>query len=93
LRRRPGGETVAARPPRGAEAEGTAGMDETGIDRDTMGRLAGALGFIRSSDDPVVAALRQAAASGAERDVKRARSLFLKLKPAERRAALAAISD
>lgn len=68
-------------------------MDETGIDRDTMARLARALGFIKSPDDPVVAALRQAAESGSERDVKRARSLFLKLKPADRRAALAAIAD
>lgn len=68
-------------------------MDETGIDRDTMGRLARALSFIRSPDDPVVAALRQAADSGSERDVKRARTLFLKLKPADRRSALAAIAD
>ncbi len=68
-------------------------MDETGIDRDTMARLARALGFIRSPDDPVVTALRQAAESGVERDVKRARSLFLKLKPADRRSALAAIAE
>ena len=68
-------------------------MDETGIDRDTMARLARALSFIKSPDDPVVAALRQAAESGAERDIKRARTLFLKLKPADRRAALAAVAD
>ncbi len=68
-------------------------MDETGIDRATMGRLARALSFIRSPEDPVAAALRQAAASGSDRDIKRARTLFLKLKPAERQAALAAISD
>ena len=68
-------------------------MDETGIDRGTMARLASALSFIKSPDDPAVVALRQAAESGADRDVKRARSLFLKLKPAVRRAALAAIAD
>ena len=68
-------------------------MDEVGIDRETMARLAGALGFIKSPDDPAVAALRQAAESGAERDIKRARALFLKLKPAERRSALAAIAE
>ncbi len=68
-------------------------MDETGIDRETMGRLARALSFIMSPDEPVVTALRQAAESGAERDTKRARTLFLKLKPAERRAALAAIAE
>ena len=68
-------------------------MDESGIDRDSLARLARALSFIRSADEPVVTALKQAAESGAERDLKRARSLFLKLKPADRRAALAAIAD
>jgi len=58
-----------------------------------MGRLARALGFIRTAEDPVTVALRQAAESGTERDIKRARALFLKLKPSERQAALAAISD
>ena len=68
-------------------------MDETGIDRRTMARLARSLSFIKSPDDPVVAALQRAAESGTERDIKRARTLFLKLKPADRRSALAAISD
>ena len=36
-------------------------MDETKIDRETMVRLAKALAFIGSPDDPVVVALRQAA--------------------------------
>jgi hypothetical protein len=68
-------------------------MADTGIDRDTMGRLAGALSFIKSGDDPVVVALKQAAASGDAADIKRARTLFLKLKVAERKAAMAAIDD
>lgn len=68
-------------------------MADTGIDRDTMGRLAGALSFIKSPEDPVVIALRQAAQSGDERDIKRARTLFLKLKASERQAAMAAIAD
>ncbi len=68
-------------------------MDETGIDRETMGRLAKVLAFIGSPDDAVVKALRQAAESGAERDIKQARALFLKLKPADRRAALASLID
>lgn len=68
-------------------------MEETGIDRETMGRLAKALAFIGSPDDPVVVALRRAAETGADRDVKQARALFLKLRPADRRAALAALSD
>ncbi len=46
-------------------------MDETGIDRDTMARLARSLSFIKSPDDPVVTALKQAAESGTERDIKR----------------------
>jgi hypothetical protein len=68
-------------------------MDDTGIDLDTMGRLAGALAFIKSAQDPVVLALRRAVESADERDIKRARTLFLKLKPAERRGAMAAIAD
>ena len=68
-------------------------MADTGIDRDTMGRLAGALSFIKGPEDPVVTALRKAADSGDERDIKRARTLFLKLKPSERQGAMAAIAD
>ena len=65
-------------------------MDETKIDRETMGRLAKALAFIGSPDDPVVVALRQAAET---RDIKQARALFLKLRPADRRAALASLTE
>jgi hypothetical protein len=68
-------------------------MDETKIDRETMGRLARALAFIGSPGDPVVVALKQAADTGAERDIKAARNLFLKLRPADRRAAMAALHD
>jgi hypothetical protein len=66
---------------------------ETNIDRQTMGRHANALAFIRSPEDPVVLALRQAADSGSDRDIKQARSLFLKLRPADRSAALATLVD
>jgi hypothetical protein len=68
-------------------------LEEIKIDRETMGRLARALAFIGSPEDPVVVALRQAAESGAERDIRQARALFLKLKPADRRAALATLVD
>jgi hypothetical protein len=68
-------------------------MDESKIDRETMGRLAKALAFIRSPDDPVVIALRQAAETGAGRDIKQARTQFLKLRPADRRAALASLIE
>ena len=68
-------------------------MDESSIDRETMGRLAKVLAFIGSPDDPVVVALRQAAETGAGRDIKQARTLFLKLKPADRKAALASLIE
>jgi hypothetical protein len=48
-----------------------------------MARLARAPNFIKSLHDPVAATLRQAAESGADRDIKRARTISLKRKPAE----------
>lgn len=68
-------------------------MDETTIDRATMGRLAKALAFICGPEHPTTLALKAAAESGAERDVKKARALFVKLKPGERRAALDMLSE
>ena len=53
-----------------------------------MGRLAKALAFIKGAADPTAAALKQAADSGVEADIKKARTLFLRLKPGDRRAAL-----
>ena len=66
---------------------------KTKIDRETMGRLAKALAFIGNPDDAVVVALRQAAETGTDRDIKQARTLFLKLRPADRRAALASLIE
>jgi hypothetical protein len=68
-------------------------MDETMIDREAMGRLAKALAFICGADHPTALALKAAAESGIERDIKNARSLFLRLKQSERRAALAMLAD
>ncbi len=68
-------------------------MEDTNIDRETMGRLARALAFIGSPDDPVVVALRRAEATGADKDIKQARTLFMKLKPGDRRSALATLTD
>ncbi|HAH64595.1 MAG TPA: hypothetical protein DCL72_03755 [Rhizobiales bacterium] len=64
-------------------------MDETKIDRAAMGRLAKALVFVCGPDHPTTVALRAAAESGSDRDIKNARALFLRLKPGDRRAALA----
>ncbi len=68
-------------------------MEETKIDRATMGRLAKTLAFICGPEDATVVALKAAAESGDAQDVKRARTLFLKLKSGDRRAALASLVD
>jgi len=67
-------------------------MDETKIDGAAMGRLAKALVFICGSAHPATVALEAAAKSGSARDIKHARSLFLKLKPGERNAAWSMIA-
>jgi hypothetical protein len=68
-------------------------MDVTKIDRAAMGRLATALAFICSADHPTTVALRLAADTGLARDIKAARTLFLRLKPSERQAALTMLED
>jgi hypothetical protein len=68
-------------------------MEEAKIDRAAMGRLAKALGFICGPDHPTAVALKMAAESGSEKDITKARKLFLKLKPGDRRAALTMIAD
>jgi hypothetical protein len=67
--------------------------DETKIDPATMGRLGQALAFICGADHPATVALKKAAETSADKDVKAARAQFLKLKPNERRAALAMLDD
>jgi len=68
-------------------------MDENAIDQAAMGRLAKALVFICGADHPTTVALKAAAESGSARDIKNARTLFLRLKPGDRRAALAMLGD
>ena len=68
-------------------------MDETKIDRDAMSRLAKALGFICGAGHPTTAALSKAAETGADKDIKAARSAFLNLKISERKAALSMLDD
>ena len=68
-------------------------MDETKIDPAAMGRLAKALAFILGPEHETTLALATAAESGSERDVKKARTLFLRLKSADRRAALTMLRD
>ena len=68
-------------------------MSELKIDLDTMGRLARALAFIGSDGDPAVLALRQAVASGDDKDIKHARTLFMRINAGHRNAALAMLMD
>ncbi len=68
-------------------------MEEVKIDREAMGRLAKALDFICGPDHPTAVALKAAAESGSERDIAKARKMFLKLKPGDRRAALTMLAD
>lgn len=68
-------------------------MENIAIDRAGMERLAKALVFICGADHPTTLALKAAAESGSERDIKKARSLFLRLKPGDRQAALVMIND
>jgi hypothetical protein len=67
-------------------------MTEPKFDAEAMGKRAGALTFICGADHPCVAALKKAAESKSERDIKAARTLFLRLKPGERQAALTMLS-
>ncbi len=68
-------------------------MEEAKIDRAAMGRLAKAVVFICGPDHPTTVALKAAAESGSEQDIKKARTLFLGLKPGDRRAALTMLVD
>jgi hypothetical protein len=68
-------------------------MSELKIDRETMGRLAKGLAFITTPDNPAVLALKKAAETGNEKDIKAAYAAFLKVRSGERAAALGMLSD
>ena len=68
-------------------------MDDIAIDPAMMGRLAHAVGFVCGEAHPAAVALKAAAASGSDKDIKAARKVFLKLKPTERRGALAMLEE
>ena len=55
--------------------------------------MAKALVFICGADNSTTVALKAAAESGSEREIKKARALFLKLKPGDRRAAMTMLDD
>ncbi len=68
-------------------------MDEGSIDREAMGRMAKALAFIKGANDPTAVALKLASETGKPADIKKARQLFLRLKPSDRKGALSMLSD
>ena len=68
-------------------------MDETKIDAALMGRLASALTFIAGADHAATKALRLASETNAAKDVKAARTQFLKLKHGDRQGALTMVKD
>ena len=68
-------------------------MEEIKIDHAAMGRLAKALAFICGPDHLTTMAAKAAAESGTDQDIKKARTLFLRLKPGGRQAALAMLTD
>ena len=68
-------------------------MDDMKIDRAAMGRLAKSLTFICGADHPTTIALQAAADSGTDKDIKAARTAFLKLKSSDRKAALTMLED
>ena len=63
-------------------------MDDGAIDREAMGKMAKALVFIKGADDPTAIALKLASDTGKPADIKKARALFIKLKPSERKGAI-----
>ena len=58
-----------------------------------VGKMAKALVFIKGAADPTAMALKLACETGKPADIKKARALFIKLKPSERKGAMAMISD
>lgn len=63
-------------------------MDETRIDQAGMVRLAKAVAFVCGATHPAAAALKTAGETGTAKDIKAARTAFLRLKPGDRRAAM-----
>ncbi len=67
--------------------------DDFKFDAAMMGRLSGALSFIVGADHAATKALKTASETGSDKDIKAARTQFMRLKPADRRAALTMLSE
>jgi hypothetical protein len=68
-------------------------IDEASIDLLAIGRLAKALAFIAGAAHPTTIALQRAADSQLDADIRKARLLFLQLRPGVRQAAFAMLDD
>ena len=68
-------------------------MAELVLDLAAMAKLAKGLDFICGPTDPCTVAVKKAAASGAEADIKKARKLFMALKSTHRIAALGMLRE
>ncbi len=68
-------------------------MADIVLDLAAMARLAKVLDFICGPTDPCTVAVKKAAASGAEADIKKARKLFMALKSTHRIAALGMLRE
>ena len=68
-------------------------IDAASIDLEAIARLAKAMAFIAGASDPTTIALRKAAETREEADVRKARQMFLALKPGTRAAAFAFLAD
>ena len=68
-------------------------MDAASIDLTAIARLAKAMAFIAGAADPTTLALKRAAETQAEADIRKARQMFLALKPGTRAAAFAFLAD
>jgi hypothetical protein len=68
-------------------------VEKAAIDRAAVERLAKALAFICGADHPATIAFKTAVETGSDRDLKKARTLLLKLKTGDRQAALRMIEE
>jgi len=68
-------------------------MDETALDRETMGRLAGPVAFILGADHPTARALKTAGERGFSQDVKQAQIAFNRMKSSDKATALEMLEE
>ena len=68
-------------------------MDETALDQETMGKLAGPVAFILGSDHPTAKAMKTAGERGFSQDIRQAQIAFNRMKSADRSTVLDMLDD